>query len=283
MKLKTIMKTIGTFVNRSKTQIVKHSPQIMAVAGVGCFIAGTYCAIKETPKAMAKLEAKKALDPDMGKLQTVAVVAPEYKKTLACTAAGITFTGLAWHLEAKYVATLLAGLSKLDLENKNLIEASKKVVGEEKTGEILAKKEELAAEDAEIEAHAERPGDDIPYPFLFPGGAEIWMTWSQYRERLDRCVRRLSTSHQMKESEYFSIMGLDEKKITKGMEKRGWQPSAGAVASCDDDPSAWLQWAYETMAYDSEAYDYDHYYRHIAGWNIEWRVDTEKWDPNLME
>ena len=283
MKLKTVMKTIGTFVNKSKTQIVKHGPQIMAVAGVGCFIAGTYCAIKETPKAMVKLEEKRKLDPNMGKLQTVAVVVPEYKATVACTAAGITFTGLAWHLEAKYVATLLAGLSKLDLENKNLIEASKQVVGEEKTGEILAKKEELAVEDAEIEAHAERPSDDIPYPFLFPGGAEIWMTWSQYRERLDRCVRKLSTSHQMKESEYFSIMGLDEKKITKAMEKRGWQPSAGAVASCDDDPSAWLQWAYETMAYDSEAYDYDHYYRHIAGWNIEWRVDTEKWDPNLME
>lgn len=283
MKLKTIMKTIGAFVSKSKTQIVKHGPQIMAVAGAGCFIAGTYCAIKETPKAMAKLEAKKKLDPNMGKLQTVAVVAPEYKKTLACTTAGIVFTGLSWHLEAKHVATLTAALSGALKEKDQLIEASKKVVGEEKTGEIMAKKEELAAEDAEIEAHAERPGDDIPYPFLFPGGAEIWMTWSQYRERLDRCVRRLSTSHQMKESEYFSIMGLDGKKITKAMENRGWQPTPGAVAACDDNPSSWLQWAYETMAYDAEAYDYDHYYRHIAGWNIEWRVDTEKWDPNLME
>lgn len=281
MKLKTVMKTIGTFVNKSKTTIIKHGPQIMAVAGAGCFIAGTYYAIKETPKAMAKLEQKKALDKDMGKLQTIAVVAPEYKKTLACTTAGIVFTGLSWHLEAKHVATLTAALSGALKEKEQLIEASKKVVGEEKTGEIMAKKEEIAAEDAEVMAHTERPGDNIPYPFLFPGGAEIWMTWSQYRERLDRCIRILATKHQLKESEYFEIMGLDEKKITKGMKNRGWQPSAGAMAACDSE-SAWLQWAYEVMEYDSEAYDYDHYYRHIAGWNIEWRVDTEKWDPHLM-
>ena len=247
MKLKTVMKTIGTFANKSKTTIIKHGPQIMAVAGVGCFIAGTYCAIKETPKAMAKLEAKRALDPDMGKLQTVAVVAPEYKKTLACTAAGIAFTGLAWHLEAKYVATLLAGLSKLDLENKNLIEASKQVVGEEKTGEILAKKEEIAEADKEAALNCGTPTDLIPYPFAFKNGTIIWMTMRQFKTRWEMCVDELLKKGALSEYDYFKIM---KPSYVPVVQDKGWSKATNFGYMYEDDAVEYHDWATEALAYE---------------------------------
>ena len=96
-----IVKTVTKFVKKSKNTIIKYAPQILAAAGAGCFVAGTYCAIKETPKAMEKLEEKKALDPDMTKLQQVAVVLPEYKKTVMCVAGGAVCTYLAWKKEGE--------------------------------------------------------------------------------------------------------------------------------------------------------------------------------------
>lgn len=221
MKLKTVLKTIGTFVNKSKTTIVKHGPQIMAVAGAGCFIAGTYYAIKETPKAMAKLEAKKKLDPNMGKLQTVAVVAPEYKKTLACTAAGITFTGLSWRLEAKHVATLTAALSGALKEKDQLIEASKKVVGEEKTADILTKKEEIAEAEDKREATGSMPSDLITYEFRFPNGSKIWTTWKDFKQRRSDCVKDLSMDKKI--SVYDVMKMLGDENAPEDMHDIGWQ------------------------------------------------------------
>ena len=78
-----IVKTVTKFVKKSKNTIIKYAPQILAVAGAGCFVAGTYCAIKETPEAMRRLEEKEALDPNMTKPEKVAVMAPAYKKTAA--------------------------------------------------------------------------------------------------------------------------------------------------------------------------------------------------------
>lgn len=275
MKLKTVMKTIGTFVNKSKTTIIKHGPQIMAVAGAGCFIAGTYCAIKETPKAMAKLEAKKKLDPNMGKLQTVAVVAPEYKKTLACTAAGITFTGLSWHLETKHVATLTAALSGALKEKDQLIEASKKVVGEEKTGEIMAKKEEIASEDSyETGSGRVIPSDQVPYLFKFPGGVKFWSTWAKFKAGMEYNRRCLMTNKNISLYEVLKELGADDNDLTEDMYNQTW--------SLDDDAdSPWatdelMDGAYELLDYEAKPYNHGHGENYVAAWEIKWVVEPKK-------
>lgn len=271
MKLKTVLKTIGTFVSKSKTQIVKHGPQIMAVAGAGCFIAGTYCAIKETPKAMAKLEAKKKLDPNMGKLQTVAVVAPEYKKTLACTAAGITFTGLAWHLEAKHVATLTAALSGALKEKDQLIEASKKVVGEEKTGEIMAKKEEIAASEKEAILSGNTPTDLIPYPFAFPNGTVIWMSMRQFKTRWAACVDELLENGVLSEYDYFKHM---KPMYVPILQDTGWSKTAHFGHLWDTDAVKYHDWAEETLAYDLCCVEMEN--TDQPGYEVVWKCDPEK-------
>lgn len=135
MELK-IVKTIGKIWKTSKKTAVKYAPQIMACAGAGCFIAATYCAIKETPEAMAKLEEKKKLDPEMTKFQKIAVMAPAYKRTACLTVAGIGFTAGAWKIEADRMAEL-AGIAATALSrNRDLEDAAKEIVGEEKAKEI---------------------------------------------------------------------------------------------------------------------------------------------------
>jgi len=273
MKLKTVMKTIGTFVNKSKTQIVKHGPQIMAVAGAGCFIAGTYCAIKETPKAMAKLEQKKALDKDMGKLQTIAVVAPEYKKTLACTTAGIVFTGLSWHLEAKHVATLTAALSGALKEKDQLIEASKKVVGEEKTGEIMAKKEELQHDSYEADDKV-TPSDQIPYLFKFPGGVKFWSTWAKFKTGMEYNRRCLMTNKSISLYEVLIELGADESDLTEDMYNQVWSLE-------DDADMPWatdelMDGAYEMLDYEAKPYNHGHGENYVAAWEIKWVTEPKK-------
>lgn len=138
MELKFV-KHITKFVKKSKKTIVKHAPQIMAAAGVGCFVAATYCAIKETPSAMEKLKEKEELDPDMTLLQKAAVVGPEYKKTLACTAGGIGLTVGAWKVEASRMAELAGVAATALANNRKFQEAAEKVVGEEKAKEITEK------------------------------------------------------------------------------------------------------------------------------------------------
>ena len=275
MKLKTVMKTIGTFINKSKTQIVKHGPQIMAVAGAGCFIAGTYCAIKETPKAMAKLEQKKALDKDMGKLQTIAVVAPEYKKTLACTTAGIVFTGLSWHLEAKHVATLTAALSGALKEKDQLIEASKKVVGEEKTGEIMAKKEEIAAEDSyETGSGKVIPSDQVPYLFKFPGGVKFWSTWAKFKAGMEYNRRCLMTNKNVSLYEVLKELGADDNDLTEDMYNQTW--SLDDDADCPWATDELMDGAYELLDYEAKPYNHGHGENYVAAWEIKWVTEPKK-------
>lgn len=275
MKLKTVMKTIGTFVNKSKTTIIKHGPQIMAVAGAGCFIAGTYCAIKETPKAMAKLEQKKALDKDMGKLQTIAVVAPEYKKTLACTTAGIVFTGLSWHLEAKHVATLTAALSGALKEKDQLIEASKKVVGEEKTGEIMAKKEEIASEDSyETGSGKVIPSDQVPYLFKFPGGVKFWSTWAKIKAGMEYNRRCLMTNKNVSLYEVLKELGADDSDLTEDMYNQTW--SLDDDADCPWATDELMDGSYELLDYEAKPYNHGHGENYVAAWEIKWVVPPKK-------
>lgn len=273
MKVK-VFKTISKYLVKSKDTIIKHGPQIMAVAGVGCFIGATYCAIKETPNAMAKLDEKKALDKDMTTLQKIAVVGPEYKKTVACTAAGIMFTGLSWRFEYKYVGTLLAAISTAEKKSDALVEASKQVVGEEKTGEILSRKEELLADNYEVESWKAIPSDQVPYVFKFPGGVKFWSTWAKFKDGMEYNRRCLMTNKSLSLYEALIELGADENDLTQDMYNKVW--------SMEDDVDApWaadevIEGAYDLLDYEATPYNHGHGDNYVAAWEIKWVTDPKE-------
>ncbi len=273
-----IVKAIAKAATKSKNTIVKHGPQIMAVAGAACFIGATICAVKETPKAMAKLEEKKALDKDMTKLQKAAVLAPEYKKTIALTLVGTGLTAGAWHLVNGRMATISAMLASAVKDKENLIEASKEIVGEEKTSEVVSRAEEIKEDDARMENMVGFTPDDIPYPFLFPNGTKIWMTWAQFKRCNEAAAESAAMNKGLMLSQYFEEFGLEPEQQTAEMSERGWQPDAAQYALCENSKD-WYQWGYEVAEYGSEPYEEDHY-RHISGWKIRWINKPEPWDSS---
>lgn len=272
MKIKAF-KTLSKYFMKSKDTIIKHGPQIMAVAGVGCFIGATYCAIKETPAAMAKLDEKKALDKDMTTLQKLAVVGPEYKKTAACTAAGIIFTGLSWRFEYKYVGTLLAALSTAEKKSDALVEASKQVVGQEKTAEIVGKAKEIEVEeddDCDDDEDGKRiPSDMIYYPFAFNNGTVIWMSWKQFNERLEASALQLADNRQLSVYDLFSNMKAD---YIPPVTDEGWSEETHSNG-CLMSPSDYLTWAYDALSYDHEVFEYK---PKVFGVRIKWCNKPEK-------
>lgn len=273
MKIKAF-KTLSKYFMKSKDTIIKHGPQIMAVAGVGCFIGATYCAIKETPAAMAKLDEKKALDKDMTTLQKLAVVGPEYKKTAACTAAGIIFTGLSWRFEYKYVGTLLAALSTAEKKSDALVEASKQVVGEEKTGDILARKEEILADNYEVESWKAIPSDQVPYLFKFPGGVKFWSTWAKFKSGMEYNRRCLMTNKELSLYEALIELGADENDLTQDMYNKIWSMEDDADAPWAADEV--IEGAYDLLDYEATPYNHGHGDNYVAAWEIKWVTDPKE-------
>ena len=263
-----MVKTLTKIFAKSKKTIIDHAPQIMAVVGAGCFVGATVCAIKETPKAMEKLEEKKALDPEMSTLQKAAVLVPEYKKTLIFTGVGIGFTFGAWKIEATRMAEITAIASAALKDNERLVAAAKEVVGEEKTKEIVDKKEEFTAEDCQVDHNGAIPSDQIVYPFVFDGGRESWMTLAKYKMNLDYCIRILATNKELSEYEYFSEMGL--RFPTSDMQKTGWQISEEDAVD-PMTPDDMLDWAYEKLDATLELIEYDKRTQ-MPGYRVVWNV-----------
>lgn len=260
------VKTVTKLLNKSKDAVIKHAPQLMAVAGAGCFMAATYCAVKETPGAMEKLEEKKALDPDMSMLQKAAVVVPKYKKTFISTAAGLGFTFGAWKVKSVKVAEMAGLVAAYAKDNDRVIEAAKEVVGEEKTKEIIEKKNEILAEDLQVDANSSIPSDLIPYPFMFPNGSEVWMSWHDFKVRLEECVKTLAINKEL--SVYEVLAEMKAKFLPEDQRNNGWQIDASSLSAIADAGDA-LEWAYEQLDYTTvtEVYDED---RHIVGYKVYW-------------
>lgn len=267
------LKTVTKIVSKSKDTIIKYAPQIMAAAGATCFMAATYCAVKETPQAMEKLEEKKALDPDMSTLQKVAVVAPEYKKTICFTLAGVGFTAGAWKIEAARMAEVLGALSMLQKDNDKLIEAAKEVVGEEKTGEIMAKKEELLADNYQTEDGCSIPSDQIPYLFKFPGGVKFWTTWAKFKAGMEYNRRCLATNKSISKYEVLMELGADENDLTQDMYNEVWDMEDGAEDYLAVDET--IDAAYELLDYEATPYDHGRGDNHVSAWEIKWIVNPK--------
>lgn len=130
----------------------KNLPSIMSVCGGIGVVVTTGLAIKETPKAMEKIEAKKVKDPDISALEMVAVAVPEYAPALIAFAIteGLIFG--ANHINLKRIAALGALYTGVcaDKETKEkALKALEEIVGKEKVEEI---KKKVIAESA-VEEH----------------------------------------------------------------------------------------------------------------------------------
>lgn len=198
MKLDKLTKTLTRLWNKSKSQIIKHGPQIMAAAGAGCFIAATVCAVKETPEAMDALEEKEDLDPNMSTLQRAAVVIPKYKKTIIFTGLGLGLTCGAWKMEAKQMAELAATASVALSDNEKLKETLKEQVGDEKAKEILNEMDDkkgvhrISDEDLGKDPDANPPADKIVSTFRLDITGKCFVsTKEKVNEALSNCRAKL--------------------------------------------------------------------------------------------
>ena len=120
----------------------KNLPSIMSVCGGIGVVVTTGLAIKETPKAMEKIEAKKVKDPDISALEMVAVAVPEYAPALIAFAIteGLIFG--ANHINLKRIAALGALYTGVCADNKTkdkAIKALEEIVGKEKVDELKKK------------------------------------------------------------------------------------------------------------------------------------------------
>lgn len=247
-----IVKTLTKFVKKSKNTIIKYAPQILAVAGAGCFVGATYCAIKETPQAMAKLEEKKALDPNMTPLQKLAVMGPEYKKTAALTVGGLACTGLAWKKENERF-TEMAGLAATALaKNRKLEDAAAKVVGEEKAQEIVEKaREEIPFDEDDPDINV--PDEYRKVPCRIDMTGKTW--WSCRKDLEDGMVQSIKD---LKDKGWLMVEELyDNLNAGQCDLDSGWTISKSDGFGYDDEA------AHQELGYHIEAWE-DEYHR--LGW-----------------
>lgn len=249
-----IVKTVTKFVKKSKNTIIKYAPQILAVAGAGCFVAGTYCAIKETPEAMRRLEEKEALDPNMTKLQKVAVMAPAYKKTGLCVTGGLIMTGCAWKVEGDRFAEM-AGVAATALANSRKLEdAAVKVVGEEKAQEIKEKaREEIPFDEDDPDINVPDEYRKVPCRIAMTG-----KTWYSCRKDLeDGMVQSIAD---LKDKGWLTVEELyDNLKAGQCDLDSGWTISRSDGFGYDDEA------AHQELGYHIEAWE-DEYHR--LGWEL---------------
>lgn len=262
------IKTATRIFNKYKKPIMDHAPQILAGLGVACFVTGTVCAVKETPGAMEKLKEKEALDPEMTMLQKAAVIVPEYKKTELAVATGLVLTSVAWRWEAHKMAEALAALAAVTKDNDRLITAAKTVVGEEKTKEIVQKKEEILAQDYETEANCSIPSDQIPYLYKLPGGVKFWSTWAKFKTGMEYNRRILATNRNLSKYEALIELGADEGDLTQDMYNEVWDMEEQAEDYLTSDEV--IDGAYELLDYKATPFNYGKGDNYITAWEIEW-------------
>ena len=227
-----VIKTAGKMFRKTKGTIVKHGPQIMAVAGAVCFIGATVCAVKETPGAMKWLEIKKALDPDMTTLQKAAVVLPKFKGTLIFTAAGVGFNFAAWKFEGIRLAET-AGIAATALsDNAKLKEELKNRVGEEEAKKVIEKIDE------ENGIHRVVEGDDADATppeghkwelfCLGPTKKCFWQKKNVVEERLSDCRAMLRLNQILSLADVYSELGIGSCDV-----EAGWMISDNYVSEAD--------------------------------------------------
>ena len=251
-------------------KIVKdYGPQIMAAAGTACFIASIIFAVEEAPKAKKVLDEKLEADEDMTKFEQAACMAGNMKKTIIAGTAGTALTAASWVgvLGKLTVAGGTAVAAKQELGD--YIQASKEVVGEDKTADIISRKESLSKRPEKGE-YSERRYEEI-HPFVFDSGEVVWMTWNEYDRRQEQAVVELVENRILSMNKYMHIMG-SRRSFRLGL---GW-----SIPECGMTTNALMDWARDTLKQEETQFTYS---SGVIGYYMEFKEPDEIiHDPSMF-
>ncbi len=267
MKFKWLQ-TAGTVVKAGVKVVDKYGPQIMAVLSTGCFIGSIIFAVKESPKAREALEEKEEAGQELNILEKSATVVSNMPMTFGLAGAGLGLQIASWFKESARVAAMTGLIATKAKDNETLIEAAKQVVGPEKTTEILEKKEEIKLEEDKQELRDNFLNWQY-YPFLFPTGDTIWMTWRQFDERHRDNIKELATNSNLSLYDYMSNM----KSSNPPLLDLGWSCEGGGCS-----PEDYIRWAEEELGYDYDMIDFNGNNK-LPGFRITWHnVPTPEYE-----
>lgn len=254
------LKKAGNVINAGVKVVDKYGPQIMAVVSTGCFIGSIIFAVKESPKAREALEEKEEAGQELNILEKSATVVSNMPWTFGLAGAGLGLQIGCWIKESARVAAMTGLIATQVKDNETLIEAAKQVVGPDKTEEILQKKEEIVIENDKKELRDTFLNWQY-YPFLFPTGDVIWMTWRQFDERHRDCIKDLASNQELCLYDYMSNMHSPNPALLE----LGW-----SCEGCGTSPEDYLRWAEEELDYDYDMIEYNGDPK-LPGFRISWK------------
>ena len=253
------------------TKIVKdYGPQIMAAAGTACFIASIIFAVDEAPKAKEILDEKMEADEDMSKPEQIACMASNMKKTIIAGTAGAALTAASWVGVLGKLAVTGGTAIAAKQELGDYIQASKEVVGEDTTADIISRKESLSKRRPQKGEYSERRYEEV-HPFVFDSGEVIWMSWNEFDQRQERAVCELVENRILSMSKYMEIMG-SRRKFKLGL---GWE-----IPECGMTTDALMDWARDVLEQEETQFTYS---SGVIGYVMEFKERDEiLHDPSLI-
>lgn len=140
---------IGKLVMNVKKELRKHGPEILIWVGTAGLLTTTFVAVKETPKAIKKIEKrKKELGTNnISKMETAKTVLPCYVPAIITGTLSVTCIASANKMNVKRNAALIAAYA---LSEKNLKEYKDKVI------ETIGDKKEKAIVDSIAKDHLDK-------------------------------------------------------------------------------------------------------------------------------
>ena len=215
-----LSKSICKLTNDVARLATKKSPEILAGAGIACFIFGTVSAIKSTPKAVKDLEEKKEelQVEELPIKETAKIVAVDYWPTLTSTASGIIFVAASVHTSNKRYLSLGASYEMV----KDLAYTYR-----EKVIETIGEKKEQKIRDEIAQDKLDK--DIIPQQVVISNEKSLFkdgLTGQFFREDVNKVknvfiemANRELANNYISEEEVLYALGLNVPESAKG---KGW-------------------------------------------------------------
>lgn len=263
-------KNIGKLLKIGAKFVKDCGPQIMAAAGTACFIASIIFAVEEAPKAKKVLEEKMEADEEMTKPEQIACMASNMKKTLIAGTAGTALTAASWVGVLGKLTVVGGSAVAAKQELGDYIQASKEVVGEDKTANIISRKESLSERRPQKGEYSEARYDTV-HPFVFPTGDVVWMTWNEYDQRQEQAVIEFVENRLLSMNKYMEIMGA-RRRFQLGL---GWE-----IPDCGMPVDRLMIWARDTLKQRETKFTYS---SGVEGYSMEF-VESDEiiYDPQLF-
>ena len=259
-----VIKKMGNLVETCKAVGGEKKPQLVAFTGAGFMVGSVYFACKETPKANEAVEAKREIDPELSKLEEIAISIPKYAKTLTCMGLGLGCTYLAWRFEALKYAALAATCAQLADENSSIRQAVNEI-----TGPMTADKVEAKAAEIRSTERVRTAGDDsdrdipseyhtVPFSLSFTG--KSWYdTKSNVCRKLNKAVEQLCKTGWLSFADFTKIVDGETNILWCDLcdETIGWTCREGDL----EDAKNTLDWYFDT---DMDEYGRLCYVLHVS-------------------